>query len=84
MRRGSREVHTEETDGEAWKGALGAKRESKRLPTLKKVCTVPDGGRVEIVEEGVVHNAEDGRLPVNEPDRDAHERKSVDKVGGPI
>jgi hypothetical protein len=41
-------------------------------------------GRVEIVEEGVVHNAEDGRLPVNEPDRDAHERKSVDKVGGPI
>jgi hypothetical protein len=82
--RGSREVGTKETDGEARKCALGAKWESKRLPTLKKVCTVPDGGGVEFVEEGVVHDAEDGCLPVNEADRYAHERKAVDEVCCPI
>jgi hypothetical protein len=82
--RGSWEIRTEETDGEARKCALRAKRKGNRLPTLKKVCTVPDGGRVELVEEGIVHDAEDGRLPVNEADRDAHERKAVDEVGGSI
>jgi hypothetical protein len=82
--RGSREARTEETDGEARKCALGAKRECECLPTLKQVSPMTDGSRVELVEEGVVYDAENGRLPVNEADRDAHEREAVDEVGRSI